>query len=644
MGAQINNANNRRAETERGILAPTIEFLRRYAPFDRMAGPHLEFLAKHLRLGFYPKGEIIIEPARGGARTLYLIKQGRVRGELASGSTPSANDVWELEAGECFPLGAMLARRPVVMQQRAIEDTFCFELDREPFEKLLALSPTFHDFCSRRLASLYTEALRGMQADLASRPNDVSFDTPVATLARRAPIACAPDTRLRDVVARMHAERIGSMVVVDANAAPLGIFTLHDLLGRVAARDVSLDTAVAQVMTPNPRTLPPQASAHEAMVLMARHAIGHLGIVEHDRLVGVISERDLFSLQRIGLVRLTRDITAAPDIDALARLSHDIHRLIEHLLAQGVAVARLMQIVALLNDHVTRRAIALCVVAHAPVRAAFSWLAFGSEGRHEQTLKTDQDNGMLIVPAPDQSADAARAELLPLARRVNDVLAACGFPLCRGNVMASNPECCLTLEEWRRRFAQWIDHGEPEHLLNASIYFDFRTLDGDPHPAQELRQWMLARVAQVPRFQHQMAQNALRIVPPLGFLRDFEVEPAGAHSHQIDLKLRGATPFVDGARLLALAHGIEETNTLTRLRAAAERSIVPAAEADAWCDAYTFIQLVRMRHHQTQARAHQTLDNHIDPTHLNELDRRVLKEAFRQARKLQAFIALEYQA
>lgn len=625
------------------MLAPTIEFLRQHAPFDRMVPAHLEFLAKHLRLAFYPKREAVIDSARGPVRTLYIIKQGRVRGEIDEGRSPSGDEVWELEAGECFPIGAMLARRQVVMTHRAVEDTFCYELDREDFEKLLALSPVFQEFCSRRLAMLLTEALRGMHSELAAEANELSFTASLADLMRREPVTCPRDMPLAHAVARMHGEHVGSIVVTDAEHAPVGVFTLHDLLARVATQNLGLDMPVSEVMTPDPIALSPRATAHEAMLTMARHGIGHLCVVEDGRLVGVLSERDLFSLQRVGLVHLTRAITRSADIAGLVECRRDMHVLIEHMLAQGASVTQLMQIIALLNDHVTRRVIALCLAEHGTPSVAFTWISFGSEGRHEQTLKTDQDNGILFALPPGRSADAVREELLPLARRINEALAACGYALCEGNVMASNPACCLSLEEWRARFANWIEHGAPEHLLQASIYFDLRALDGDARPVEELRDWMLKRVAHVPRFLRQMAENAMNISPPLGLLRDFDVESSGTHADSLNLKLRGAMPFVDAARLLALAHGIPDTNTQERLRAAARQGLLRTAEMEAWCDAYAFIQLLRMRHHQLQTRAGQEPDNYVNPSQLNELDRRVLKEAFRQARKLQQHVALEYQ-
>jgi CBS domain-containing protein len=625
------------------VLAPVLEFLRRHAPFDQMAPGHLEFLAKHLKLGFYAHDEIITEPGGGAAQRFYIIKQGRVRGETESDNKASEDGAWELVPGECFPIGALLARRPVRTVHRAVEDTFCFELERDDFDKLLVLSPVFHDFCSRRLANLLDQALRTAQASMATEvSSEASLSAPLASLVRRDPVTCRVTTPIREALASMNATRVGSIIITDDAKRPLGIFTLHDLLGRVATTDIDLGLSIDRVMTPNPHWLPPRASAYEAAVVMARMGMGHICVVEDGRLVGVVSERDLFSLQRIGLVNLSRAITHAQDLPALTRLGTDVHRLVDQMLVQGASVAQLSQIITLLNDHITRRIIALTLADTGMPSVAFTWISFGSEGRQEQTLKTDQDNGILFVPGPHKSADTARAELLPIARRINEALAQCGYPLCPGNIMSGNPDCCLSLEEWQGRFSVWIDQGLPDHLLRASIFFDLRPLFGDDAPVEELQRFVMDKIARNPRFLRQMAENALRNRPPLGMMRDFVVASGGEHPNTINLKMNGTTPFVDGARILALANGIAETNTLGRLRAAARAGALNEEEAEAWCDAYGFIQLLRMRQHHNQDRAGQPLDNHIDPDRLNELDRRILKEAFRQARKVQNRLALDY--
>jgi CBS domain-containing protein len=342
-------------------------------------------------------------------------------------------------------------------------------------------------------------------------------------------------------------------------------------------------------------------------------------------------------------VQLSRSITHAPDIATLTRLGRDIHRVIDQMLVQGASVAQLTQIITLLNDHITRRVITLCVAEAGAPPAAFTWLSFGSEGRQEQTLKTDQDNGILFIPPEGWSAQAVREELLPLAQKINQALDACGYPLCRGNIMAGNPECCLSLEEWKARFLDWIRHGSPEDLLNSSIFFDFRAIYGERAPVEELHGWVAKHIVTNATFLRQMAENALRNRPPLGLVRDFVVASGGEHPDTIDLKLNGTMPFVDGARLIALANRLAETSTLARFRAAVKAGALDEKEADAWCDAYTFIQLLRMRAHQLQESRGLPLDNHINPDSLNDLDRRILKEAFRQARKLQTRLALDYQ-
>jgi CBS domain-containing protein len=314
------------------------------------------------------------------------------------------------------------------------------------------------------------------------------------------------------------------------------------------------------------------------------------------------------------------------------------------MIAQGVKVGQITQIITLLNDQILERILELALAdTQLPPGLSFTWLAFGSEGRHEQTLKTDQDNGILFAAPEGMSPEDARRSLLPLADRVNRDLDACGFTLCPGNIMARNPECCLSLEEWETRFVRWIDQGTPEHLLKSSIFFDFRPLHGPTGPARALRDRLLDRTARNSRFLKQMAANALRNAPPLGLIRDFRLSGSGDQSNTIDLKLNGVTPFIDAARIFALANRIPATNTRERLSGAAEAGVLDPGDASAWSDAYDYIRMLRMRINQEQALAGLPLSNRIAPDGLNDLDRRILKEAFREARRVQSKLALDYQ-
>ena len=613
----------------------TLDALRRQAPFATMNEDEVLWLIQHLSVAYFERDAILLEPADAPPDMLFIIKQGTVGGVTADGQT-----VFQLATGEIFPLGALLAGRGVANRYVAASDTFCYLLPAADFHTLLAKSPEFHDFCTRRIASLLEESQRAVQSEYALALDDEQrFARPLASLIRRAPLSVPPDTPLVDALSSMEEARIGSVVVADPAGMPVGILTLKDVLGRVTLAGVPLSTPISAVMTPNPATLSADVPVADALVLMARQGIHHLPLVSEGRLVGVVSEKDIFALRRLSVEGITSALSRADDPARLPALAHDIGDLAHSLLAQGMDAENLTAIISGLNDRVTERIIALeSETDHKLAGLRWCWLALGSEGRMEQTLATDQDNALIF-----HAADAAQhAALLAFAQRVNARLDACGFPLCKGGIMAGNPQWCLSVTDWQRQFAQWIDHGSPEALLHASIFFDFRPLAGDAALALDLRAWLCRAAQKNPRFLHQMAGNALRNRPPLGVVRDFVLSEDEAHPHTLDLKLNGATPFVDAARIFALASGSPQTNTAKRLREAARALHIPDSELADWNRAFHFLQLLRLRHQHTQQRAGQIPDNHVNPDSLNPLDRRILKEALRQARKVQARLALDY--
>lgn len=621
-------------------------FFSGHAPFDQMETAHLLWMLERMRLGYYAAGELIVTPNQGAVDRLLIIKQGMVHGEQNVAHVSDADTWLELAEGECFPLGALLANRAVASTYRAGSDTFCYELPASDFHQLIGLSPPFRDFCTRRIANLLEHSKQIIQAQYSqSCTEQQSLASPLSAIIRREPVTCAPEASVRRVLEVMHELHVGSMIAVDAAKQPLGILTLPDVLERIALPQIDLDQPVINIMSTQLDTLPPQALAYEAALTMAKHGFRHVLVVENDTLVGLVAEKDLFALQRVGLRQVGSTIRHAESIAVLQQSAADIRRMAHNMMAQGVAPEQLTQFISTFNDLLTARVVELQCQASGLIGTSLHdglcWMALGSEGRFEQTLNTDQDNAIIFEVPEGMTADQVRAQLLPFARHINETLALCGFPLCKGGIMASNPKWCLSLEEWKSTFAHWISGGTPEALLHATIFFDFRSLYGAQHLADDLRAW-LARVAREnSRFLHMLAENALRNRPPLGVVRDFVL----GKENKLDLKLNGITPFVDAARIFSLAAGCTQTNTLLRLRSSAKKMRLDESEIDSWINALLFIQVLRLRHHDevsTQGAGDDALDNLIDPKKLNELDKRILKEAFRQARKLQARLALEY--
>jgi len=326
--------------------------------------------------------------------------------------------------------------------------------------------------------------------------------------------------------------------------------------------------------------------------------------------------------------------------ECFPQVAADVRALARALLAQGVGAEQLTQMSCALNDSIAQRVLQL-VMPPEGLPGEWCWLALGSEGRLEQTLATDQDNALNFSPA-GADLESARERFRAFAHQANIALDACGFPLCKGNIMACNPKWRLTPEEWRSVFAGWIRTPQPEALLNAAIFFDFRALAGEARLAGELRENVLQAAAGNASFRRALAESAIRVKPPLRLLRDFTPDESAEFPGTLDLKGYGARPILDAARLLALAHGVAATSTAARLRGAAAAGALPQAEAGALADAFHYIQILRLRRQYLDSDVPAGAENRIDPERLNAIDRRILKETFRQAVILQERLKLDY--
>ena len=615
------------------LLQATAEALRMQAPFSDMAEADMAWLTTRLTLTYFPQNATLLEAGGRPPDALFIIKQGVIEGEAPG---REGTRLLQLTGGEMFPLGALLTGRAAVNRYIAASDAFCYRLEAADFQALLGQSRAFSDFCTRRIASLLEQSQRAVQSEYALAQDDENrFTRPARSLVRQPPLAVRPEAPLAEALLAMDEARVGSVVVSDAEARPVGILTLKDVLRRVTLAGVPLSTPVASVMTASPATLEGAAPVADALLLMARRGIHHVPLVEGGRLIGVISEKDVFALRRLSMEGITGAIARTEDPASLPALAQDIGAFAHNLLAQGMNAENLAAILSGLNDRLTQRVIELESRASNLPDVPWCWLALGSEGRMEQTLATDQDNALIYANA----TDSERASLLAFAERVNRRLAACGFPLCKGGIMAGNSRWCQSLEEWRATFANWIHRSDAPALLHASVFFDFRPLYGANELSDALREWLNGSIKDNRLFLKRMAENALANRPPLGLVRDFVVASGGAQAHTLDLKINGITPFVDAARIFALYAGVSETGTAARLREAARAWNMASDEVEAWVAAFHFIQLLRMRQqHLAQTRGEE-VGNRIDPEQLNALDRRILKEAFRQARKLQAVMS-----
>lgn len=614
-------------------VEPYLDLLRSHEPFSGMTLAECMRLFAHARVSYHAPGETLLE-ANVRARECWIVLSGRVHGDRAGGESGAL--ALELVAGEMFPIGAILTGRPTISRFYAEDEVFALRLPAEDFVTCAREIPVLSDFCDKRLTFLLERSQKALAASYAAEGTaEQAIPKPLASLIRRRPITVGPEATIEDALRLMQQHAIGSVMAVDAERRPLAILTERDVVPRIVLAQVPITRPLVEVASQPVASLTAEHTATDAALLMAERGFRHIAVVDRDgRLEGVVSERDLFALQRHTLTGLSGAIKRAESIGQLVICAADARQLAKNLVAQGVQPLTMTRFVSRLNDQIVQRLLDWVAPRHAIDPTRVCWIALGSEGRHEQTISTDQDNALILADGE------VPANVAAFAREMNDALDQCGFPLCKGNIMASNPELALPLAGWREKFAGWIDRGSPQALLSANIFFDLRPLWGDVRLADTLRADVLERAAATPRFLKQLADNALDTEPPLNWLGNLAATEDIDGRQVIDLKRYGIRPFVDAARVLALAHRVAATNTVERLERLGEAKALRADEVRQWVDAFGFLQGLRLR--VQQEAAFPGAPNAVALDALSPMDARILKECFRQARKLQQRLRSDY--
>lgn len=467
-------------------------------------------------------------------------------------------------------------------------------------------------------------------------------DIPLRELTKSEPLIISPETTLRDALFELNRDDVQAGVIAEHRDNPLGIVTLRDLIDAITLKRADMNEPVISYMTAAPISLPVDAPAHRAKVALTRSRLSHLVLLEPDgRLFNLLSHSDLPGFREGGAETLINSIEHAGNVDSMAKAAEAIRQRGRELFVNGMAVEALCQWMSGLNDLLSIRVIELIADEFDLPPVSWCWMVFGSEGRLEQTFATDQDNGLIFMPDNEEDTPRIRAALLPFAKAVNKALDRCGFALCHGDIMAGNPQLCLSVREWRDRYQHWLSTPDPKSLLNATIFFDFRPLYGQDELVDELHNWLLPKPPEHPRFLHALATEALTCSPSLGLFGRFAYDGGNRYPHTIDMKRRGARLFIDAARIWALKHGVWSTNTTERLRAAAPKMNRSLADTAASIEAFDLIQRVRMQ--RQLAGGDYDAINRVNPSEFSSTQRLMIKEAFKQAKVLQLRLRQEFE-
>ena len=465
---------------------------------------------------------------------------------------------------------------------------------------------------------------------------------PIRNLGREV-LICDMDTPIEQVARQMTERQTTAALIASASSAIIGIVTDRDLRSRVLSEQRPLDAPIHAIMSAPVTRIGENALIYEALMRMEERNVQHLAIEDQNsHIVSVIDHKSLIQFKNYGPIVLTREIARAATAQEAIRHCQRIPPLVKTLLDTSARPQPVLHMLATTCDALTERLIQFALEAMGPPPAAFAFIAMGSQGRQEQTLLTDQDNGIIYAPSTDQDPALLADYFLRLGTQVCDGLNQAGFPYCRGQVMASNPRWCRSLPEWIAGLDRWVHQPEPQEIIDANIFLDFRTVYGEAELTQALRRTMQGSVTQNSSFFHLIAENALTFKPPFRLLGNIYLS-GGATEHAGEINLKDAMmPMVSFARLYALRHRINQTNTLERIGAMCERNLILASSRDEIIASYDFLMKLRL---QTQCAAIQAgrPPNHIiHPAKLGYMQQESLKQAFAQIAAVQKKIGYDF--
>ncbi len=626
-----------------------VSFLEAVLPFSTLERTTLTEIARHCRIDFFPKGTRLLTAGETELTHLFIIQQGGVKAFLE-------DDQGEVTLKDFRGEGAYIGALGLIRGTRAnlniemVEDTFCFLLPREIFLGLLKEQPAFTQYYLKSFSEkVVSTAYRELRHHKVSRRNheDLYLFTiragEVVKTLRKVPA----DMTIQAAAAQMARYRVGSLLIHSEQDPEeiQGIITDRDLRSKVVAAGLDYTLPVREIMVGPVQRVLSQTVCFDVLLKMMSTGIHHLAVEQGGRVIGVITSHDVMLLQGHSPYYLFKEIRSQASIVDLYPLAQKIPDVVRGLIKEGAKAGNITQMIAILNDHILDRMLTLLEQEMGPPPLPYCWLLMGSEGRREQTFKTDQDNAIVYAdPGNEAEGEVAARYFKEFADQAINHLVNCGYPLCPGEIMARNPRWCQPLAVWKSYFDHWINAPEPEELLHATIFFDFRAGYGTVALAEELRDHLTVKALRQEIFLLHLARQCMGTRVPLSIFKNFIVGKDGKHKNRLDIKSQGVTPFTNFARILALKHGIKETNTLARLKVLVDGGQITDEIWTLAHEAYELQMQQRLIHQLQQIEEGTHPDNYIDPAHLSELERRMLKDAFAVIERLYGLLGSMYPA
>ncbi|WP_181304688.1 DUF294 nucleotidyltransferase-like domain-containing protein [Rufibacter sp. XAAS-G3-1] len=625
-----------------------LQFLKSVKPFHLLSDDILLGVIDLLQEVKYSKDTLIYHQEATKLRGVDLI----VEGEYESFFYDSAQNKRVLEPhgpGYCYGgISMLLNRKKSLRTVIAKKGTRVYFLHRRDFR---ALAKSHEGFLHYFTQEFGVRMLNEEFAHFVKRPTsfeenyiatDQLYSRRIESVEYRDIITCPSSTPIY-TAARLMAEHKTSCVFVANEVGKIaGYITDITLRDNVVAAQEDVRGPVKEIMDNPIVSIRKDAYVYEAILLMFRTKTRYLLIEEHGEYVGMISRSKLLSDQAQSPFVFIQSVKLARSGNELRAKWQRVPEIVMQLLLRGAKSEIINQVITTVADTIAQKVIEEVMAICGPAPAKFVFMVLGSEGRKEQTLKTDQDNAIVYEDKANEQRELVRAYFLRFAELVSEKLDYIGFSYCTGGYMAKNPKWTHSLSHWKRNYHEWMQEIVPETAIQFSTFFDCRFIYGDRTIMKELVSFLDEELQKpMPRLFYHMANNALQYEPPLTFFNNIRTFTVGTQQ-VFDIK-KAMTPIVDLVRVYALQNRIFKTNTGERIEALAEAGVFTEKQCQELMQSYYYLMGLRLRKQASQIMHDKNEpDNYLDLQSLTKIEQVTLKEIFKTISDFQLGIKVQF--
>lgn len=623
-----------------------VNHLKTVEPFKSIPENVADFLREKSTVKTYPKNKIVFSQYDEPTGYLYFINTGKV--EIFSETSEGVEITVDKRGdGEYFGWTPIFTNEGYSAGARTTKETKCLLIPKEVILEISRQYPIVSNYFNKavlsRIRKLYQEVVKSHDIDHPSQIDAYPFQKKINEIMTPNPVVVSAEATAGEIANMMTEKGISSVLICDSNNKLKGIITERDLVTKILSRNDEYchrDLKAAEFMTSDPYFMKSEDYMYEAAAFMLRHKIRHLPIVDDEQLSGIVSIRDLMKFRSQKSVLLIGKAKEAVNIENLKPIRNEIVSVAEVLLMENRSHVETMEIISYIHHNIIRRCFELVFEdmvkeGYNPPDIQYCFIIMGSGGRKEMLLGPDQDNGIIFEDFPDEKQEEVNNFFIPFSERLVKALDYLGYPLCKGNVMLSNPKWRGRLDDWKKKVSQWIETPEPQRVRYSSIFFDFFPLYGTPDLLNDLKTFILKEIYENKLFLYKMMELDFKHKVPFGFLGRFVTSSEEEHKGELSVKENGSIFIVDCIRMYMLENSTYANTTLERLDKLFEKGVFTKATVDHIKAAFEYFTYIRLKNEIKLIEEGNEPDHYLDPYKLPKNEQELLREAFKVADKLQ---------